>query len=580
MLRSLLKSVLRPFRPGIEVARRGILGLPAVGAVDFGDLRRTAPISRKFGVDRGLPVDRFYIERFLAAEGDSIRGQVLEIGEDSYTRRFGGQRVTGKDVLHVNGDNPAATIVADLADAPQIPDQRFDSIVLTQTLQLIFDPPAALRTLHRILKPGGALLVTVPGISPVATRSVWGPTWYWSFTEVSLRRLLAATFGARDCRLETHGNVLAAVAFLEGLAAEDVTPDELSSPRPGLPGHHHRAGTQDCMITTRARGEAVRVAKWVLRPWRRRTRAHALILLFHRVAHARSDPWKLCVSPVNFRKQLEVLGRYCEFVPLTELPGRLEAARPALRTPVAITFDDGYVDNLRYALPALKEVGAPATVFLATDWIGRTGSFWWDRLSATVLESPRLPTAIDLEIGTAGFSWRAGQLHFTGDRQRTRLHQALWQFCQSLSDDGRDLALARLDEIFGVVSTGDPDARPMRPDEVRELHGSGLVCIGAHAQSHRPFPVLSEAEQSAEISGSRDACRALTGVAPECFAYPHGEVAPRSPQLVERAGFTLACSTVEELAWPDRDRYQLPRVSVRDTDAGRFENWLTSTWLL
>ena len=104
-----------------------MLGLPAVGAVDFGDLRRTAPISRKFGVDRGLPVDRFYIERFLEAEADSIRGQVLEIGEDTYTRRFGGQRVTGNDVLHVTGDNPAATIVADLADAPQVPDGRFDS---------------------------------------------------------------------------------------------------------------------------------------------------------------------------------------------------------------------------------------------------------------------------------------------------------------------------------------------------------------------------------------------------------------------------------------------------------------------
>jgi SAM-dependent methyltransferase len=235
MPRSLLKTLLRPLRPGIEFARRGVLGLPAVGAVDFGDLRRTAPISRKFGVDRGLPVDRFYVERFLAAEADAIRGQVLEIGEDTYTRRFGGQRVTGSDVLHVSGDNPAATIVADLADAPQIPDGRFDSIVLTQTLQLIFDPPAALRTLHRILKPGGALLVTVPGISPVATRSVWGPSWYWSFTEASLRRLLGARFEARHCRLETHGNVLAAVAFLEGLAAEDLAPDELSAADPDYP---------------------------------------------------------------------------------------------------------------------------------------------------------------------------------------------------------------------------------------------------------------------------------------------------------------------------------------------------------
>jgi SAM-dependent methyltransferase len=228
VIRSLIKSVLRPFRPGVELARRRALGLPAIGAVDFGDLRRMAPISRKFGVDRGLPVDRFYIERFLAAQADSIRGQVLEIGEDTYTRRYGGQRVTGSDVLHVTDDNPAATIVADLADAPQIPDERFDAIVFTQTLQLIFDPPSALRTLHRILKPGGVLLLTAPGISPVATRSLWGPTWYWSFTEAGLRRLLAAQFEDRHCRFETHGNVLAAVAFLEGLAVEDLATDELS----------------------------------------------------------------------------------------------------------------------------------------------------------------------------------------------------------------------------------------------------------------------------------------------------------------------------------------------------------------
>ena len=333
------------------------------------------------------------------------------------------------------------------------------------------------------------------------------------------------------------------------------------------------------MIATRARGEAVRVAKWVLRPWRRRRRAHALILLYHRVALARSDPWKLCVSPGNFRAQLEVLGRHCEFVPLTELPDRLAAGRPPRRTPVAVTFDDGYVDNLRNALPALKDAGAPATVFLATNWIGRAGGFWWDRLAETVLESPRLPAAIDLKVGATAFSWATDRPDSADTRQRTRLHRDLWRFCQSLPDEWRGSALARLAEIFGVESARDPDSRPMRPDEVRELHGSGLVNIGAHAQSHRPLPLLPQAEQDAEISGSRDACRALTGVAPKCFAYPHGAVAPGSPQLVERAGFTLACSTVEELAWPDRDRYQLPRISVGNSDGRRFERWLTGTWL-
>jgi peptidoglycan/xylan/chitin deacetylase (PgdA/CDA1 family) len=231
-------------------------------------------------------------------------------------------------------------------------------------------------------------------------------------------------------------------------------------------------------------------------------------------------------------------------------------------------------------LPALQGAGAHATVFLATDWIGRADGFWWDRLSATVLESPRLPTAVGLQIGSVAFSWNHGRPDAPEGGQRARLHRALWQFCQSLSDDGRESALARLVEIFGVARQDALDARPMRPDEVRALHSSGIVSIGAHAQSHRPLPLLSEAEQVAEICGSRDACRALTGVAPVSFAYPHGEVAPGSPRLVERAGFALACSTVEELAWPDRDRYQLPRVSVGDLEARRFERWLTGTWLV
>jgi peptidoglycan/xylan/chitin deacetylase (PgdA/CDA1 family) len=333
------------------------------------------------------------------------------------------------------------------------------------------------------------------------------------------------------------------------------------------------------MMATRARGEAVRMAKWMLRPWRRRSRAHALVLLYHRVAQARSDPWKLCVSPENFHDHLEVLGRYCEFISLTELPARLAAGVPPRRTPVAITFDDGYVDNLRHALPVLKAAGAPATVFLATDWLGRAGGFWWDRLAAMVFESPRLPAAINLEVGTATLQWRANRLGATGDGARARLHRALWQFCQSLADHDRDAALKQLGGILSVDCPADPESRPMRPDEVQELHASRLVSIGAHAQSHRPLPMLSESEQAMEIAGSRDACRSLTGVTPECFAYPHGEVAPGLPQLVERAGFKLACSTVQEMAWPGRDRYQLPRVSVSDSDARRFESWLTGTWL-
>ena len=222
--------------------RRSLLGIPQAGAVDFGDLRRVTPIGREFGLDRplpgderGSPVDRYYIERFLQSHAADIHGRVLEIGDDAYTRRYGGDRVTGCDVLNITPDNPAATIVADLADAPQIADASFDCAIVTQTLHLIYDVRSAIRTLHRILKPDGVLLMTVPGLTLVPTTSVWGHTWYWAFTELAVRRMLEEVFHAPRIEIDSGGNVLAAMAFLQGMAAQELTPEELSAADPDYP---------------------------------------------------------------------------------------------------------------------------------------------------------------------------------------------------------------------------------------------------------------------------------------------------------------------------------------------------------
>lgn len=217
-LRTMLpRAVLRRLRPG---------STPTVGRVDFGDLRRTRPISGDFGFDRGLPIDRYYIERFLAARADDIRGRVLEVGDASYTRRFGGSRVTRSDVLHVHEGAPEATIVGDLASADHVPSDAFDAIVLTQTLHLIYDVRAAIATLHRILAPGGVLLATVPGISPI-DRTEWKDTWFWALTEQSARRLFEERFAESVVDVKGHGNVLAAVAFIEGIASEELSQPEL-----------------------------------------------------------------------------------------------------------------------------------------------------------------------------------------------------------------------------------------------------------------------------------------------------------------------------------------------------------------
>lgn len=211
---------------------RRLLARPPVGRLDFGSLRRLTPVSTNYGFERGTPVDRHYIDAFMTKHAGDVRGRVLEVGEDSYTRRFGDGRVEKVDVLHVDASNPAATIVADLSDAPQIPSGAFDCVVCLQTLLLVWDVRAAVGTIERILAPGGVALVTVPGITKVsrAEAEVWGD--WWRFTAQSARRLFDESFGPGNVEVDAYGNVLAATAQLYGIAAEELDAGELAHADP------------------------------------------------------------------------------------------------------------------------------------------------------------------------------------------------------------------------------------------------------------------------------------------------------------------------------------------------------------
>ena len=200
--------------------------------VDWGSFRRLKPFSPVFGSDRGQCIDRFYIERFLDKHAADIHGRVLEIAEDMYTRRFGGDRVSRSDVLQVPPGGRRATIVGDLTTGAGLEATLFDCVILTQTLPVIYDVTAAVKTLHRILRPGGTILATVPGISQISRYDMdrWGD--YWRFTTLSMQRLFETVFPGDAVSVRSHGNVLVAVAFLQGLAVEDLRPEDFESDDP------------------------------------------------------------------------------------------------------------------------------------------------------------------------------------------------------------------------------------------------------------------------------------------------------------------------------------------------------------
>jgi len=219
-----LKAVLPP---ALRNAAKVVLGrrVPK-GWWRFGNFDSTRPASRDFGWDRGEPVDRYYVEAFLARNSRDIRGRVLEIGDDSYSKQFGGAQITTQDILHVHAGNERATIIGDLSQAGVLPDDTFDCIVLTQTLHLVYDMAAGVRNLHRSLRPGGVLLLTSPGISQV-DRGEWGANWFWSITPAAAKRLLGDVFGDDAISVEQFGNIYAAVSFLTGLARDEVSKSKL-----------------------------------------------------------------------------------------------------------------------------------------------------------------------------------------------------------------------------------------------------------------------------------------------------------------------------------------------------------------
>lgn len=218
-MRGVLKKLKRPAKRLLDPA-------------DWGSFRSLEPKSRHYGIDRGTALDRHYIEAFLEEHAGDVRGVVLEVASDAYARRFGGSRIERTEVVSIVA-GPGVTIVGDLTSATTLPRNHFDCIILTQTLCFIYDAKAALQSCHDALRPGGVLLLTVPGICQISSFDDGLTGDYWRFTAASTRRLLGEVFPSVDVR--SYGNVLAAVAYLHGIAKEELTPEELDHHDPEYP---------------------------------------------------------------------------------------------------------------------------------------------------------------------------------------------------------------------------------------------------------------------------------------------------------------------------------------------------------
>lgn len=228
LLNRLPESWKRLLRRGRGVAKRSI------GRPEWGTLRRRAPFSDSYGLDRGTSVDRPYIDAFIAHHAEDIRGTVLELLDSRYTDQFGKDRVHDSQILDINPDNRQATIVADLGEPNSLPAETFDCFVLTQTLHFVADLEAGLMNAWTTIKSGGSILISMPVVSRL------DPTMgherdFWRLTPAGLGYILKRTLPDADIHVEGHGNLVTSVAFLYGLAAEELSEADYRLDDPHFP---------------------------------------------------------------------------------------------------------------------------------------------------------------------------------------------------------------------------------------------------------------------------------------------------------------------------------------------------------
>jgi hypothetical protein len=191
------------------------------------DFESVYPVSDYYGDDRGTPVDRFYIDAFIAANRHLIKGRVLEVAEDTYSRKFG-SGVSSFDVLHYEAGTPGATLIGDLSTPETLPENLFDCFICTQTIHVIYNYMDAIRGAARLLRPGGVLLCTLSGIAQISRYDMdrWGD--YWRFTTLSAQRSFGDVFGSENVTVDYGGNCYAAINFLRGIALEELDKQKLA----------------------------------------------------------------------------------------------------------------------------------------------------------------------------------------------------------------------------------------------------------------------------------------------------------------------------------------------------------------
>jgi peptidoglycan/xylan/chitin deacetylase (PgdA/CDA1 family) len=294
-----------------------------------------------------------------------------------------------------------------------------------------------------------------------------------------------------------------------------------------------------------------------------------LILGYHRVSDVTDDFYSICVRPEHFAEQMAVLRREANPISLDEMIEGLKIGSLPPRA-VAVTFDDGYADNLYQAKPVLEEHEIPATLFVASGYLGRR--FWWDELAYLLRDSETLPQEISVEAAGKTFQWRLPD----ADKESGHLLlEETYRDMLGFTAEQQEQALQQLRQlIVPAHKQSNCNGRALTPDELQDFSSNGLVTIGSHSVSHPLLASLSRESQRQEIEWSKRDLEALLGKSVNSFSYPNGSYDKTTRSLVQDAGYAYACASHNDVSSVKTDRFNLPRFWIPDQNGSQFSGWL------
>jgi peptidoglycan/xylan/chitin deacetylase (PgdA/CDA1 family) len=324
----------------------------------------------------------------------------------------------------------------------------------------------------------------------------------------------------------------------------------------------------------------VKTVKKMSRWMKARVLGGAVILGYHRIASVSNDAYDVCITPDHFAEQMDVLSRHTHVIHLSQLIQHLKNRSLPPHT-VAVTFDDGYVDNLHQAKPIMEKYGVPATIFVCSGYIGR--EFWWDELERLIQSSNTNQMEFNLQVGDKSFKWHQPAIRPNAQNGldatlRNQLRQALYHFLLPLDLTPREDAMDAIRSWAHAAEIDAPDSA-MDNNELLQLTQSELVEIGSHTRNHPMLPHLSVERQREEILQGKQDLETLLGRRIPGFAYPNGKATSDAKEIVQDVGFEYACTSLHDVVRYSSDRFELTRFWQEDVDGETFlrnlNRWIT-----